>query len=63
MLRKYGGTILGTTCLAVTFGMGFGLGWHEHTPPKSAPICIVVHANGAPAPSSCDNPNSYQVNN
>jgi hypothetical protein len=25
------------------------------------PVCIVVHANGAPAPGSCNDPNSYQV--
>jgi len=28
---------------------------------RQAPVCIVVHPNGAPAPASCSDPDSYQV--
>lgn len=28
---------------------------------RPAPVCIVVHASGVPAPASCSNPDSYQV--
>jgi hypothetical protein len=60
-MRHRVGTLVGTLCLVVTFGMGYALGWHSHATHVPPPVCIVVHANGAPAPASCTDPGSYQV--
>jgi hypothetical protein len=48
---------LAVLLVLAAFASGAGV---EHA--MTVPTCIVVHANGAPAPSSCSNPASYQVN-
>jgi hypothetical protein len=37
------------------------LGVVQATSHNPQPVCVVIHANGAPAPASCADPNSYQV--
>jgi hypothetical protein len=46
------------SCIIV-FGGGIAVGTQFH---HNAPICIQINSDGNPAPSSCANPNSYQVN-
>jgi hypothetical protein len=41
------------------FGCGYVVGHESH---HTSPICIVINSDGNPAPSSCTNPNAYQVN-
>jgi ABC-type enterochelin transport system permease subunit len=45
--------------VVIVFGAGVVT---ENVTHRTAPICIVVNSDGNPAPSSCTNPNAYQVN-
>jgi hypothetical protein len=45
-------------CSLVVFGSG---GYVGHIVDRPSTVCIQVDPNGAPAPDTCADPNSYQV--
>lgn len=52
--------ILGMLVTAVA-ASALTLGVVQATSHPRPPVCVVIHANGAPAPASCADPSAYQV--